>query len=270
MIYLSYESGNSMYRNDIMMDNFEEKIRKKFNNGKEYNITPIEERNGFMIFSTTKFLEEDRKFFDEYKDDECLHEFCPNIKNEPISRYLYAEKIDDNTFSSREGVLTYIMLNPSYANQKYSDKTMDRARLWAARVKNKSRKGYEYFAVINIYSFRHHIPKELKNMLKSKDSKKYNPKENWDFIDNYISFNSSKDYVLAYGNNAYKKDINKLLESLNNKKLNMYTFFDKIGKNPYHLLSTKCKVYDDLRTLHLKPLNIVEDSEGYHLILAKN
>ena len=245
------------------MDNFEKQIRKVFNDDTKYNINPIIERNGFMIFSITKFSDKDRKFFEEYKDDKCLQEFYPNIKNEPISRYLYIEKIDDDTFSTREGVLTYIMLNPSYADQNISDKTMDRARLWAGKVENKSGKGYEYFSVINIYSFRHHEPKELKNMLKSEDRKKYNQQDNWDFIENYISFNSSKDYVLAYGNNAYKEDINKLLGDLCKAKLNLTTFFSKVGKNPYHLLSTKSKVYDDLHNLHLRKIKINKTSNDY-------
>ena len=107
------------------MDNFEKQIRKVFNDDTKYNINPIIERNGFMIFSITKFSDKDRKFFEEYKDDKCLQEFYPNIKNEPISRYLYIEKIDDNTFSTREGVLTYIMLNPSYADQNNESASFD-------------------------------------------------------------------------------------------------------------------------------------------------
>lgn len=214
-------------------------------------IEDLHNRNGFILLSKEKYTRQEQSdLFDKYKDEECVKCIYDNLLNISHSRYFYVEEINDNKiFKERNGILTYVMLNPSYARSEKSDKTMDRARNYARQISHENI-GFKYFAVINLYAYRHHKPKELNKILKGKIEIPFNKNYNFEFIKSYVDTHFSDTFVLAYGRSGYEKDKQELLKILEHNK--KYTFFK--SKYPYHLLCTK-EVYDKNHKLHLYLLN---------------
>lgn len=231
-----------------MEDAFFYCIKNKFSCG-EYNIKTFNNEKGLVIFSQMTDNENEHS-----ENDKCLNDF--KFELQPSFRYLYVEKITDNKyFNNREGVLTFVMINPSYADECKSDKTMDRARSWATKVKkwNSENKGYKYFTVINLFAYRHHKVGELKKFIKydEENSNHYNSKNNT-FINEYLNFcENVNDFVIAYG---VSNDFGKQKEFIMSKKniKNRLTFYS--DKKPYHLLCRK-KVYNEKHELNLYNLD---------------
>ena len=228
-----------------------------------YNKFNGKDEKRLIIFSTEEYLDNElgSEWFSKYDDDACVKRFL-NKKNEQKyrSRYLYIEKIEDkkNCDVKRSGTLTYVMLNPSYADDAHSDSTMNRARKWTSVVRKENNEGYEYFAVINLFSYRHHKPAELKNILK-----KYDDSENFAVIQKFLDIvqDQAQDFVIAYGVSDYTLDTQpeilkdkkqNLIKILKDKNKNLKTFYED-GK-PYHISSRK-KAYDDKNQLHLRDIS---------------
>lgn len=243
------------YEKELNMEDMFLDCIKKYFSQKGYYINHID--NGkliLVVFSQKNYTKEEQKaLFDNYKNNKCLDGFNP--AEQPHSRYLYVEEIIDNKyFDNREGVLTFVMLNPSYANECKSDKTMDRVRSWATKVEKKDskNKGYKYFAVINLFAYRHHKPSVLKEINASKESLfKDDYLKNNTFIDKYLKFcENVNDFVVAFG---VSKDFNdekeEMIEKLKNK--NLLTFYS--DKKSHHLLCRK-KVYNEKHELNLYDL----------------
>ncbi len=118
-------------------------LKNQFDN---YKIVDLQDRPGFIVFSKETYTaDEEKQLFSKYinKNEECLQNF--NVTNEPHSRYLYIEKIvndKNDKCKDRKGILTFVMLNPSYAGDEKSDKTMDKARKWAYTVTYNKNIGY--------------------------------------------------------------------------------------------------------------------------------
>lgn len=237
-----------------MEDAFFSCIKNKFPCNK-YSIKYTINEKVLVMFSKDNYDEKKyNQFFTNYKNDKCLNGF--KLKTQPHSRYLYVEKIFDNKyFNNREGVLTFVMINPSYADECKSDKTMDRARSWAIKVKkwNSENKGYKYFAVINLFAYRHHKPSVLKEIKASKESSfRDDYLKNDNFIDKYLKLcENVNDFVIAYG---VSNDFGKQKEFIMSKKniKNRLTFYS--DKKPYHLLCRK-KVYNEKHELNLYNLD---------------
>ena len=230
-------------------------LKHQFDN---YKIVDLQDRPGFIVFSKETYTADEKKqLFERYINEKCLQNF--DVTNEPHSRYLYIEKIIDdknNKCIDRKGILTYIMLNPSYARSEKSDQTMDKARKWATRVTYKENVGYQYFAVINLFSYRHHKPSELKKILQNngKIMTKFKQKDNKSFIQKYLESKIVKDFIIAYGvNKEFRKNKENLLKLLKDKSTNLMTFYS--SREPFHI-SCRKKVYDNNHKLHLYPINI--------------
>lgn len=228
-----------------------EKIKTKLKNN--YYIKEIYNNNGLIIFSKEKYNKDEKKLFDKYiLNNKQLKNF--NIENEPHSRYLYIEEISDNKLK-RIGNITFVMLNPSYTNEIYSDPTLYKVRKRASIIKHQNGVGYKYFTIINLFSYRHHKPSELKNIIFNNKNIKtnYNEIDNLEFIKNYLNINKDdKDFIIAFGNSKIFKDKKvELLNLLKQQNKNLITFYPN-GK-PYHINCGK-KVYDNNKQLHLYPL----------------
>lgn len=233
-------------------------LKHQFDN---YKIVDLQDRPGFIVFSKETYTDdEEKQLFSKYinKNEECLQNF--NVTNEPHSRYLYIEKIvndKNDKCKDRKGILTYVMLNPSYARDEKSDKTMDKARKWASTVTYNKNIGYQYFAVINLFAYRHHKPSELKKILQNnKEIKtKFKPQDNNEFIKKYLANNKIlKDFIIAYGKNKeYTENKENLLKLLKENSANLMTYYT-CGA-PFHI-SCRKKVYDNNHKLHLYPINI--------------
>jgi hypothetical protein len=218
------------------MNDFLKDLKNSLQLGEDFIINDFENKEGFIVFSKEKITSSQKKKY--YNDDK-----CKISEGEPIARYFYIEELPEG--SQGKGILTYVMLNPSYAKLEASDPTINRAREWASEVKNPdSGSKYKYFAVINLYPYRHHKPSQMFKLLNGEQDL---CAKNCEFIKKYIEKSEAKDFVLAYGTNnrkdkRYKED--KILELLNGK--HKYTFFRKNDKQkPYHLLCTKLCVKDE-------------------------
>lgn len=233
-------------------------LKKQFDN---YKIVDIQDKQGFIVFSNETYTsDEEKQLFSKYRKEECLKNF--NVIEEPNSRYLYIEKIINNKndiCQDRKGILTYIMLNPSYAGGEKSDPTMNKARKWATNITYDENMGYEYFAVINLFAYRHHKPCELNKILQENKKIKtsFNTNDNKDFIKNFLEKNNDilKDFIIAYGKNNedHKKYKEHLLKLLKQNSANLKTFY--CSGDTYHI-SCRKKVYDDNHKLHLYPIKI--------------
>ena len=92
-------------------------------------------------------------------------------------------------------LLTFIMLNPSYANQYANDPTINNC-IKIAREK------YDGIEIINKYSLRHPVFNEIKDKLVNEG----NPQD----LD-YDKFTQFEDIVLAWGNKCFSQKENKKL-----------------------------------------------------------
>lgn len=146
-------------------------------------------------------------------------------------RFLYFEGIKGD---DREGVLTFVMCNPSFAGQgDKSDPTVDRLRKWTINFIDENGRKYKYFAVINTCPYVSSNPKYIKD--------DYN-KENFEFIKSYVDNNKDKIYILAYGNNANPLNITEVRALLSGRIGTFYPQLSSINR-PYHPLVRK-KVYN--------------------------
>lgn len=232
-------------------------LKKQFDN---YKVVDIQDKQGFIVFSNETYTsDEEKQLFSKYRKEECLKNF--NVIEEPHSRYLYIEEIINNKndiCKNRKGILTYIMLNPSYARGEKSDKTMDKVRKWATTITNNKNIGYKYFAVLNLFAYRHHKPCELNKILQENKKIETNfiTKNNADFIEKFLENNHNilKDFIIAYGSNKkYIENKEKLLKLLKQKSANLMTFY--CSGDTYHI-SCRKKVYDTNHKLHLYPIKI--------------
>lgn len=221
---------------------------------------------GVVIFSASNYTKkEQNEVFKIYKDKKCLKNLYNNITKEPHSRYFYLEKLDHNEEKDcSENILTYVMLNPSYAKSDCSDSTMNRARKWAKCVVNpKDNKYYRYFAVINVYAYRHHMPSELFKIISNQNSVKTNYKieYNLEFIKDYINTSFANDFVLAYGKNAKIDDVRNILTILDNERKSFYTYSQNLDKIPPHLLSRKAKFVYKNKSIKLHKIKLINKED---------
>jgi hypothetical protein len=222
------------------MNEFLKDLKNSLQLGEDFIINDFEDKEGFIVFS--------KETIADCKKEEYYESVKGKIKaDEPIARYFYIEELPEGL--QGKGVLTYVMLNPSYAKLEASDPTINRARKWASEVKNPdSGSKYKYFAVINLYPYRHHKPSQMFKLL---NDKKDLCAKNCEFIKKYIEKSEAKDFVLAYGTNNRRDKLdkqNELLNLLRDNNKNAKTFFI-FGENqeykPYHLLCTKLHVIDE-------------------------
>ena len=166
-------------------------------------------------------------------------------------RFLYVEEIN-NFDIKRNGVLTFVLLNPSVAGSTAeSDATIDRVRKLVKRYRKKDKSGYKYFSVINIYPV-------IKTKVKNKKCFEELKDKNFKFIKDYIAKNEDNNvYVLGYGTKAIQDDVNKVRDLLKGKTLT--TFFSELSKKgrPLHPLASK-KVYSADGSLHLYEIDELE------------
>lgn len=166
-------------------------------------------------------------------------------------RFLYVEE-NNNSDIKRNGVLTFVLLNPSVAGSTAeSDKTIDRVRKLVKRYRKDDKSGYKYFSVINIYPI---IQTKVKNKKCFEELKD----ENFKFIKEYIAKNEDNNvYVLGYGTKARQDDVNKVRDLLKGKTLT--TFFSELSKKglPLHPLASR-KVYSEDGSLHLYKIDELE------------
>ncbi len=149
-----------------------------------------------------------------------------NSANKSSQRYYYK-----NTFAKgneTEKLLTFIMLNPSNADQFKPDKTVTNIK--KITIEN----GYNAFAIVNLFSYRTGSPKKLIDKFSKRD---YSNKKNLDTLINKLNGN----VVLAWGSNAksicnkYKKDYyNEVLQELINKKCSLYVYDLNKDNSPRH------------------------------------
>jgi hypothetical protein len=208
------------------MKNFLEELKKSLKlNEKDFIIKDFENKDGFIVFSQETIAS--CKAETHYKGIDKIS------AKDAIARYFYIEKISNKP--EQKKILTYVMLNPSYASLKASDRTINRARKLASKV------GYEYFAVINLYPYRHHEPSQMFKLLNENENL---CAKNCEIIKNYVAKSGAEDFVLAYGSNAHKDKEDEMLKLLENK--NKFTFFrDNKEHKPYHLLCTKLRVKEN-------------------------
>lgn len=166
-------------------------------------------------------------------------------------RFLYVEEIS-NSDIDRNGVLTFVLLNPSVAGSiAESDSTIDRVRKLVKCYRKDDKSGYKYFSVINIYPI---IQTKVKNKKCFEELKD----ENFKFIKEYIAKNEDNNvYVLGYGTKARQDDVNKVRDLLKGKTLT--TFFSELSKKgrPLHPLASR-KVYSEDGSLHLYKIDELE------------
>ena len=158
-------------------------------------------------------------------------------KNE-IKKYAQKLDVDGNIYKYRiyykniwnnvknPKLLTFIMLNPSYANQYKNDPTINNCIKVAQNEKK-----FDGIEILNKYSLRHPVYKEIEDILQ----KEGNPKKI-----SYDDFAQCNDIILAWGNKCFlqeenKKLFNKIINHnsvyiLNANKESLITF-DKYNKS---------------------------------------
>lgn len=156
---------------------------------------------------------------DLWNDNELNKNYAEKLR---VDGVIYKYRLYYKTVWSKfenPNLLSFVMLNPSTANQYSVDPTINNCIKIAKKVKDYKFDGIE---VVNIYSLRHPVYKEINKNLDNIG----NPKD----ID--YNFAELKNVVLAWGN---KKVTNsKLFELLKNNgcKLFILTIEDESKKNP--------------------------------------
>lgn len=115
---------------------------------------------------------------------------------------IYYKTVWNNT--EKPNLLTFIMLNPSTANQHSNDPSVNNC------IKVAKKSGYDGIEVLNVYSLRHPVFAEIKDILTTEG----NPKDiNYDMA-------QLENVVLAWGNkNISSKDNPVLFEALTKARM---------------------------------------------------
>lgn len=113
---------------------------KDFENG-EFNIYPLEKDNGFMVFGNEKFPA-DLRDIKKYKYD-----------NKAFKHRYYAYYDKRKNKSDKSKVITFILFNPSFANPKTNDYTVNNCLRLAKK------EGYNAIEIINLFSYRSTVVK---------------------------------------------------------------------------------------------------------------
>lgn len=150
-----------------------------------------------------------------------------NSKNQAAHRYYYKKVFDEK---HKDKILTFIMLNPSNADQYKPDQTIKNIE----EITRTSEKGYGAFAVLNLFSYRTPKPKDLIDAINN--DKKFSNDENYT---NYIVKEKlGTDIVLAWGSSAksicskYNEDYYKnVLERLRDSGKPLYTYAKNLNKD---------------------------------------
>lgn len=122
-----------------------------------------------------------------------------------------------------KNILVYIMLNPSIADEKFNDPSVERCQRRAIGL------GYDSFIILNIFSY---ISTDPKNLLKVKDPIGL---ENNKYIIDTIKKN--KKIICAWGNNGKILDRGDfIIELLKKHKIKPKCFGVTISKQPKHPL----------------------------------
>lgn len=192
-----------------------------------------------------------------------------NSENKASHRYFYRKVFNTNL---NDKMLTFIMLNPSNADQNKPDQTIK--NIEEITIKNKS-KGYNGFQIVNLFSYRTPSQKCLIDKierLKISQDDSFNEK-NFKYLKDIKG-----DVVLAWGSkaksicNKYKKEYyNKLLFLLNDKcnknDINIYTYASSLNKDgsPKH---PGAMSYNRLNNdkKELKKLKINEKGESSYVL----
>lgn len=153
------------------------------------------------------------------------NEGIANSKNQAAHRYYYKKVFDEK---NKDKILTFIMLNPSNADQYKPDQT----------IKNieeiTSENGYGAFSVVNLFSYRTPKPKDLIDAINN--DKKFSNDEN--FTNYIVKEKLGTDIVLAWGSSAksicnkYNEDYYKnVLERLRDSGKPLYTYAKILNKD---------------------------------------
>ena len=154
------------------------------------------------------FLNTEVSFFDEWKENLLDETYITKLKvdNKVYKYRLYYKTVWSHNENSKR-LLSFVMLNPSYANQYSNDPTINNC------IKIAKQNDYDGIEIVNIYSMRHPNFEKIKSYIKEG---KGNPAE--------IDYDKAKlnNVVLAWGNKKIKNSCNnKLFNKLKNAK-NIY------------------------------------------------
>jgi len=134
-----------------------------------------------------------------------------NPENAKLYKYRYYLKVVENEddLNNKDRILTFVLFNPSYANQYTLDDTIENCRFITFDYFKKENIVFTGFEILNLLNIRTTSTKKLKE-------NDYNNIELYDnTFANYISFN---DVVLAWGvsknKNTFRVEMNKTWKTL--------------------------------------------------------
>ena len=194
-----------------------------------------------------------------------------NSENKASHRYFYKKVFNTNL---KDKMLTFIMLNPSNADQNKPDQTIK--NIEEITIKNKS-KGYNGFQIVNLFSYRTPSQKCLIDKIEKLENSSINSFNEINF-ENYLN-TITGDVVLAWGSkaksicNKYEtKYYNAVLSLLNDKcnknNINIYTYASSLNKDgsPKHPGAMSYNRLNDGEKKELKKLKINKKGENSYVL----
>lgn len=189
---------------------------------------------------------------DDVKKSACLDEEYKNyleFKNNGINdkkelkilKYRYYLKVvkRECNINEQEKILTFVLFNPSYANQYQLDSTIKNCAYLT--FENKKYNGFE---ILNLFACRDSNVELFKRKYRNFKDKKISVLDKQAVSKELILFNSSetvfKEVVLAWGCSEFKKDMAKIRwsvinERYKNPKTKYYALANNDKINSYHL-----------------------------------
>lgn len=193
-----------------------------------------------------------------------------NSENKASHRYFYRKVFNTNL---KDKMLTFIMLNPSNADQNKPDQTIKNIE---EITRNNS---YNGFQIVNLFSYRTPSQKCLIDKIekiKNSSDNSFNG-ENFEYLENI-----KDDVVLAWGSKAKsicnkyeKRYYNVVLSLLNDKcnknNINIYTYASSLNKDgsPKHPGAMSYNKLDFIYKSKLVELKIVKNSKNNFVLLKK-
>ena len=215
--------------NEINLSKIENKKKEVGN----FVFIPIENKNGFIVYSKGKIneiiKEENISLFEKFKNDyiNCKdYKKINDAKETYTHRYYYYEKISDENET-----ITIIMLNPAFAYSKNTDDTIENIKDF---INNENKEKIGAFEIINLYSIRMPKSAKLNSMLNTLTINEDND-INTEFIKQYIKGSINK-ILIAWGAAYHNKAIKQLEKNIKDKQLYCYALTDK-SKIPRHFSS---------------------------------
>ena len=189
-----------------------------------------------------------------------------NSENKASHRYFYRKVFNTNL---KDKMLTFIMLNPSNADQNKPDQTIKNIE---EITRNNS---YNGFQIVNLFSYR--TPSQ-KCLIDKIEKLKISPDDSFNEKNlKYLKYIKG-DVVLAWGSNAksicnkYEKGYyNKVLDILKKNECHLYTYASSLNKDgsPKHPGSMSYNKLDFIYKSKLVELKIVKNSKNNFVLLKK-